>query len=92
MGRVLLVLLVLPFVVGGGVATAQKRTLSAIPGDRPEDLKPIRADRLKPIPFFWQEIDLQRQNEGLAGRKNATRDEQRVAETPSLQPRPLSSY
>ena len=57
---------------------------------RPEP--PPRYPRLRPIPFFWRELDAQRANQGLAGRKNATRDEQRVAETPSLRPRPLSSW
>jgi hypothetical protein len=69
-------------------------TAAALPLVRPpsEPTEPLRKHPLAPIPFFWNELEIQRQNEGLAGRKNATRDEQRVAETPSLQPRPLSSW
>jgi hypothetical protein len=52
----------------------------------------MRESKLKPIPFLYRELDAQRVNEGILGRKNAERDEQRVAETPSLQPRPLSSW
>ena len=51
-----------------------------------------RENPLRPIRFFWSELDAQRVNQGILGRKNATRDEQRVAETPSLAPRPLSSW
>ena len=57
-----------------------------------EPTEPLRKHPLAPIRFFWNELDAQRVNEGILGRKNATRDEQRVAETPSLQPRPLSSW
>ncbi|MGZ3406998.1 MAG: hypothetical protein ACXVDD_15470 [Polyangia bacterium] len=71
----------------GGMAGAAP--LVPPPGRQPE---PLRKQPLAPIPLFWDELDAQRVNEGLLGRKNATRDEQRVAETPSLQPRPLSSW
>jgi hypothetical protein len=54
---------------------------------------PLRENKIAPVRrFMWRELDLQRVNQGTLGRKNATRDEQRVAETPSLQPRPLSSW
>jgi hypothetical protein len=69
-------------------------TAAALPLVRPptEPTEPMRKHPLAPIRFFWSELDAQRVNEGILGRKNATRDEQRVAETPSLQPRPLSSW
>ena len=66
------------------------RPLALVPS-KPEAPAARRAP-LRPIPFLWRELDAQRVNEGILGRKNATRDEQRVAETPSLQPRPLSSW
>jgi hypothetical protein len=83
-------------VVLGGVAVGG----TAMAAD-PEPAEPIgqpvhdargRRHPLAPIPFFYRELDQQRVNTGLNGRKNALRDEQRVAETPSLQPRPLSSW
>ncbi len=51
-----------------------------------------RWPRLRPLDPLYRQTDLDRQNVGANGRKNATRDEQRIAETPSLQPRPLSSF
>jgi hypothetical protein len=72
-------------------APAAAQPLALVP-TQPGPEVPARYPRLRPIPFFWRELDAQRANQGLAGRKNATRDEQRVAETPSLQPRPLSSW
>jgi hypothetical protein len=74
----------------GGTATAQE--LDLVPTKRAEELRTPRRDLLRPREFFYEELNLQRQNTGLNGRKNAIRDEQRIAETPSLQPRPLSSW
>jgi hypothetical protein len=67
------------------------RPLALVPIHPAPEARPRRT-LLDPLPFFWRELDAQRVNRGLVGRKNATRDEQRVAETPSLRPRPLSSY
>ena len=64
--------------------------LAPLPSKPPEPLR--RSRLLQPVRALWDELNAQRVNEGLVGRKNATRDEQRVAETPSLQPRPLSSW
>jgi hypothetical protein len=72
----------------GGTAAAEP--LAPLPSK--QAVEPLRKPVLAPIRLFWSELDTQRVNEGLAGRKNATRDEQRVAETPSLQPRPLSGW
>jgi hypothetical protein len=80
-------LLTLLFVVGVPAATRPLPLVPSEPTPAPE-----RHDKLQPIPFFYRELDAQRVNQGLLGRKNSTRDEQRVAETPSLQPRPLSSW
>ena len=49
------------------------------PAHRPE------APPLRPIPFFWRQIDHQRINSGTVGRTNATRgelEEQRTGWTP----------
>jgi hypothetical protein len=73
----------------GGSAAAGP--LALLPTQQPEPLR-RKVDLLPPIRLFWDELDAQRVNDGLIGRKNATRDEQRVAETPSLQPRPLSDW
>jgi hypothetical protein len=84
--------LIAVLVLGGGVALAQP------PPEPPEPLAKKTPDvrgrkhPFAPIPFFYYEFDLQRDNVGAPGRKNASRDEQRVAETPMLQPRPLSSW
>ena len=66
------------------------RPLALVPSK--PDVPAERRAALPPVPFLWRELNAQRVNEGILGRKNATRDEQRVAETPSLQPRPLSSW
>ena len=73
----------------GGTAAAEPALAPSPSKQAPE---PLRKPLLPPIHFFWSELDAQRVNDGLVGRNNATRDEQRVAETPSLQPRPLSSW
>ena len=74
--------------LGGSAAAAP---FGPLPSKQPEPIR--RSSRiLEPVRALWDELDIQRVNEGLVGRKNATRDEQRVAETPSLQPRPLSSW
>ena len=77
------------FTVGLPVAT---RPLPLVPS---EPTPPVhRETKFAPVSrFLSRELDLQRANDGgLRGRKNASRDEQRVAETPMLQPRPLSSW
>lgn len=71
--------LILPLIVLGSFAV-----------ERPLELKLDRArKRLEP---FTRQFELDRQNVGSNGRKNATRDEQRQGELPWLQPRPLSSW
>ena len=80
-------------VLGSGIALAQPPPEPPAPlaYHQGEDWRG-RKHPFAPIPFFYRELDLQRDNVGLPGRKNASRDEQRVAETPMLQPRPLSSW
>jgi hypothetical protein len=78
------------FIVFAFAAPLGARPLALAP-TKPE-APPSRSSPVRALPFFWRELDAQRANEGLPGRKNATRDEQRVAETPSLAPRPLSSW
>jgi hypothetical protein len=47
------------------------------------------SERLEP---FTRQMELDRQNQGANGRKNTNRDEMTKAMTPSLAPRPLSSW
>ncbi len=54
-----------------------------------------RYERLQPIPWFYRQIDLQRQNTGLNGRKNALRSEQLRAgpkDADIWEDRPLSDW
>jgi len=81
-------ILFLSLLVAGSTAAAQELILS--PSQRAREMRPERYPRLQPIPFFYRETWVQEQNYGPNGRKNATWDEQRIAETPSLQPRPLT--
>ena len=71
---------------------AAAQSLPLIPTRPAPEAPPPRRSALRPVPFLWRELDIQRVNRDLLGRKNAARDEQRNAETPSLQPRPLSSW
>jgi hypothetical protein len=78
---------ILMLALGGSAAAAP---FAPLPGKQAPE--PLRKPVLGPIRVLWNELNVQRVNEGLVGRKNATRDEQRVAETPMLQPRPLSGW
>ena len=68
--------------------------LPLLPGaPRPE--APPRYPRLQPIPWVYRQIDLQRQNVGLNGRKNALRTEQMQAGPKDAyiwEERPLSEW
>jgi hypothetical protein len=60
--------------------------LGSFAAERPLDRARRRLD------IFTRQFQLDRQNVGNAGRKNATRDEQRQGELPWLQPKPLSGW
>lgn len=58
------------------VATpAAAQSLPLVP-TAPRAPEAVRYPRLQPIPWFYRQIDLQRQNTGLNGRKNALRSEE----------------
>jgi len=77
----------------GGVALAEPPPPEPAPSSLgPEELRVPRRHPLRPIPFFYRELDLQRQNVGAQGRINATRDEQIQAETPSVRPAPFGGW
>ncbi len=70
------------------------RALPLLPGAH-EPQRPTRYQRLKPIPWLWRQIDLERQNTGLNGRKNAIRSEQMRAgpkDAHSWDDKPLSDF
>ncbi len=56
----------------GGSATANPLVL--LPGKQPEKITPQA--RLRPIPFLYRQIDLERVNREPLARTNATRGEQ----------------
>ena len=74
----------------GGVAVAASH--DPAPPTRPQVSGEARAEhwRYRLLDQVYRPIDRDRQNVGAMGRVNATRDEQQVAETPSLQPAPLT--
>jgi hypothetical protein len=54
--------------------------------------RPPRRAPWRPIEWFYRPVDIERQNVGAWGRMNATADEQRISQTPSLQPPPLTGW
>jgi hypothetical protein len=62
-----------------GVARAAAETTLPLVPTTPGPEAVTRYPRLQPIPWFYRQIDLQRQNIGLNGRKNAIRSEQTYA-------------
>lgn len=90
--------LVLIAAVAVGALAAPAGAQPLVPSPPPQELPltpnlpwspPARrqeAPPLRPIPFFWRQIDQQRKNSGTPGRVNATRgtvDEQRTGWTPA---------
>ncbi len=79
-------------------AAVSGRALAEPPAEPPEPIgKPVQDVRgrphpLAPIPWFYREIDLQRDNVGAPGRKNSLREEQRAAESPSFRSGPFGDY
>ncbi len=75
-------------------APAAAQSLPLLPtAHEPEPL--TRYPRLQPIPWVYRQIDLQRQNTGLNGRKNALRSEQMRAgpkDVHTWDERPLSEW
>jgi len=61
--------------LAGVAAPAAAQSLPLVP-TTPGPEAVTRFPRLQPIPWFYRQIDLQRQNIGLNGRKNAIRTEE----------------
>lgn len=85
------------FVVAVGAAAGAAPPPEPAPptsSGEPEARPPLRRP-WQPIELFYRQIDLQRQNVGLNGRKNATRDAVKQAEFPGVrlwEDRPLSDW
>ena len=64
-----------------------------VPPPKPTgEVRPPPRRPWEPIPWFYRQIEIDRQNVGANGRKNAIRDEQLQAESPARQPAPLSDW
>ncbi len=73
---------------------AAAQSLPLVP-TAPRAPEAVRYPRLQPIPWFYRGIDMQRQNVGLNGRKNALRTEQMHAgpkDVHTWDDRPLSEW
>jgi hypothetical protein len=85
--------LVIAFVIGvGTVAVAAPPPEPAPPTPTQHEDSRGRRHLLAPIPYVWRSYDMERQNVGAQGRKNAVGDASWEAMTPSLQRPPLVNY
>ena len=88
-------LLVSSLLALGGIAAAAPPPEPAPPTRSPRaEAVPLRRP-WEPIDLFYRQIDIQRQNVGLHGRINATREAVQHAEWPSVrlwEDRPLSDW
>ena len=83
------------FIILVSFATPAAAQSVALVPTSPRPPEAVRYPRLQPIPWVYRQIDLQRQNTGLNGRKNALRTEQLHAgpkDAYMWEDRPLSEW